>query len=73
MPLGKPYEAIAMARLGRRIAIVLGSVALIIVVSSGALLLLLRLSLYPSRIADFHPVDFPAKADGLFLLHRRRA
>lgn len=65
-PLGKPYEAIAMARLGRRIAIILGSAALIIVVSFGALLLLLRLSLYPSRIADFHPVDFPAKADAPF-------
>jgi hypothetical protein len=55
-----------MARLGRRIAIILGSVALIIVVSCGALLLLLRLSLYPSRIADFHPVVFPYKADGPF-------
>ena len=55
-----------MARLGKRIALILGSIALILVALFGAFLILLRLSFYASRIADFHPTEFQAKSSAPF-------
>src|SRR5579864_1373381 len=55
-----------MTRLGKRIAVVLGVLILIPVILFVSLWVYLSVTEVPSRIADFHPSIFQAKADALF-------
>jgi len=45
----RPLRGILMARLGKRIALILGSIALILAALFGAFLIFLRSSFYPSK------------------------
>lgn len=55
-----------MTRLGKRIAIGLGVLVLIPVILFARLWIYLSVTEFPSKIADFHPSSFQAKADAHF-------